>query len=91
MSGLDLERAMISPMCLGIAERALTLSLEHAKARQQFGQPIGSVSDDSREARGHVRVDRDDAELHLPGAQARRRVEMAPAGEARFTSSVRRR
>ena len=42
MSGLDLERAMISPMCLGIAERALTLSLEHAKARQQFGQPIAS-------------------------------------------------
>ena len=42
MSGLDLERAMISPMCLGIAERALTLSLEHAKTREQFGQPIGS-------------------------------------------------
>ncbi len=33
---------MISPMCLGIAERALTLSLEHAKARAQFGQPIAT-------------------------------------------------
>jgi isovaleryl-CoA dehydrogenase len=42
MSGLDLERAMISPICLGIAERALSLSLEHAKAREQFGQPIAN-------------------------------------------------
>jgi isovaleryl-CoA dehydrogenase len=40
MGGLDLERAMIAPICLGIAERALALSLEHAKAREQFGQPI---------------------------------------------------
>ena len=42
MSGLDLERAMISPLCLGIAERALQLSIEYAQARQQFGKPIGS-------------------------------------------------
>jgi isovaleryl-CoA dehydrogenase len=42
MGGLDLERAMIAPMCLGIAERALALSIEHAKAREQFGQPIAS-------------------------------------------------
>ena len=42
MSGLDLERAMISPLCLGISERALQLSLEHAQTRQQFGKPIGS-------------------------------------------------
>lgn len=40
MSGLDLERAMISPICLGIAERALQLSLEYARTRQQFGRPI---------------------------------------------------
>jgi isovaleryl-CoA dehydrogenase len=42
MSGLDLERAMISPICLGIAERALELSVEYAKTRQQFGQPIAN-------------------------------------------------
>lgn len=42
MGGLDLERAMISPICLGIAERALELSIEYARTREQFGQPIGS-------------------------------------------------
>jgi isovaleryl-CoA dehydrogenase len=42
MSGLDLERAIISPICLGICERALQLTVEHAKTRQQFGQPIAS-------------------------------------------------
>lgn len=42
MSGLDLERAMISPICLGIAERALEVSLEYATQRQQFKQPIAN-------------------------------------------------
>jgi isovaleryl-CoA dehydrogenase len=42
MSGLDLERAMIAPICLGICERALQLSLDYARTRQQFGQPISN-------------------------------------------------
>jgi isovaleryl-CoA dehydrogenase len=42
MSGLDLERAMIAPLCLGIAERALELSLAYARTREQFGKPIAS-------------------------------------------------
>ncbi|GAC1633553.1 MAG: isovaleryl-CoA dehydrogenase [Nevskia sp.] len=40
MSGLDLERAMISPLCLGIAERALEITIDYARQRQQFGRPI---------------------------------------------------
>ncbi len=42
MSGLDLERAMIAMICLGISERALELALEYARTRQQFGQPIAN-------------------------------------------------
>ncbi len=42
MSGLDLERAMIAPICLGISERALELSIDYARMRQQFGKPIAS-------------------------------------------------
>ena len=42
MSGLDLERSMIAPICLGICERALELALDYARTRQQFGQPISN-------------------------------------------------
>ena len=42
MGGLDIERAMISPIALGISERALALSVDYARTRQQFGQPIGN-------------------------------------------------
>ncbi|NNL84500.1 MAG: isovaleryl-CoA dehydrogenase, partial [Myxococcales bacterium] len=34
MSGLDLERAMISPICVGIAERALELTVAFSKERE---------------------------------------------------------
>lgn len=42
MSGLDFERAMIAPITVGVAERALALSIEYAKTRKQFGAPIAS-------------------------------------------------
>jgi len=42
MSGLDLERALVASLCVGIAERALELSVGYAGTRQQFGKPIGS-------------------------------------------------
>ena len=40
MSGLDYERAMIAPINVGISERALAISVEYAKIREQFGRPI---------------------------------------------------
>jgi isovaleryl-CoA dehydrogenase len=42
MSGLDLERAMVAPIGVGMAQRALDLSLEYATQRRQFDAPIGS-------------------------------------------------
>jgi len=40
--GLDVERAFLAGEALGIAEEALALSIDYAKERHQFGQPIGS-------------------------------------------------
>ena len=40
MSGLDLERAMVASICVGMSERALELALEYAQLREQFGKPI---------------------------------------------------
>lgn len=42
MSGLDLERATIAMINIGMAERALDLAVDYARTRQQFGQPIGT-------------------------------------------------
>jgi isovaleryl-CoA dehydrogenase len=39
MTGLDLERATIASICLGIAERALQLSVEYAGAGDSSGDP----------------------------------------------------
>ena len=41
MSGLDLERAIVAMINLGMAERAFALALDYAKTRKQFGPPIG--------------------------------------------------
>ena len=41
MSGLDLERAIVAMINVGMAERAFALALDYAKTRQQFGRPIG--------------------------------------------------
>jgi isovaleryl-CoA dehydrogenase len=40
MSGLDLERIGLAFMMIGMCERALELSIDFAKSREQFGQPI---------------------------------------------------
>lgn len=42
MSGLDLERAFLAAGTLGLADRCLELSLEHATSRKQFNTPIAS-------------------------------------------------
>ncbi|HEY3695597.1 acyl-CoA dehydrogenase family protein [Phenylobacterium sp.] len=41
MSGLDLERAIVAMINLGMAERALDLALDYARTREQFGRRIG--------------------------------------------------
>jgi isovaleryl-CoA dehydrogenase len=41
MSGLDLERAIVAMINVGMAERAFALALDYAKTRKQFGRPIG--------------------------------------------------
>ncbi|MDB5583615.1 MAG: isovaleryl-CoA dehydrogenase [Bradyrhizobium sp.] len=40
MSGLDLERATIAMINVGMAERALDLAIDYAKTRRQFDRPI---------------------------------------------------
>ena len=58
MSGLDLERAMISPICVGMAERALDISIDFARQREQFGEPIANFQMiQSRLADMHVLVE----------------------------------
>ncbi len=41
MSGLDIERVAISAHALGIAQRALDISVEYARTRRQFNRFIG--------------------------------------------------
>ena len=41
MSGLDLERAIVAMINVGMAERALDLAIDYAKTCQQFGKTIG--------------------------------------------------
>lgn len=41
MTGLDLERAFLAGLSVGLAEEALALSVEYARQRRQFGRRIG--------------------------------------------------
>lgn len=40
MSGLDIERAAVGFLCVGLASRGLELAIDYAKERQQFNKPI---------------------------------------------------
>ncbi len=42
MSGLDIERVVLCSHAIGISQRALDLSIEYAKTRQQFKKPIAT-------------------------------------------------
>ncbi|WP_417449970.1 acyl-CoA dehydrogenase family protein [Kordiimonas sp.] len=42
MSGLNIERVLLCASTIGVAQRALDLSLAYAKERIQFGKPIGN-------------------------------------------------
>jgi len=41
MSGLNVERAVLTAIPVGIMEECLALSVEYARSREQFGQKIG--------------------------------------------------
>lgn len=41
MKVLDRGRLHIGAVCVGVAERLITESVDHAKGREQFGKPIG--------------------------------------------------
>ncbi len=41
MAGLNVERAVLAAIPVGIIEECLALSLAYARTREQFGQPIG--------------------------------------------------
>ncbi len=40
--GVDAARTALAAELLGVADRALTIAVEHAQSREQFGKPIGS-------------------------------------------------
>lgn len=42
MSGLDIERVVLCMHAIGISQRALEISIEYAKTRQQFKKPIAA-------------------------------------------------
>ena len=68
MSGLDLERAMISPLCLGVSERALQLSIDYAQNPPAVRQAHWILSDGPVDAGRDVRTGRNHADLHLSHA-----------------------
>ena len=47
MEGLDRYRPQYAAQCLGIAQAALDASIQYAKERTQFGQPIGTFEANS--------------------------------------------
>jgi alkylation response protein AidB-like acyl-CoA dehydrogenase len=52
LSGLDLERVLMSAAYVGVAQATLDEALEYSKSRKQFGTPIGNF-----QALAHAMVD----------------------------------
>jgi isovaleryl-CoA dehydrogenase len=66
MSGLNLERAYFATIAVGMAERALDLSLDYARSRRQFGKAIGEFQIIQAKLARHVCRPGKHAQLRLP-------------------------
>ncbi|MCU1376681.1 MAG: acyl-CoA dehydrogenase [Actinomycetia bacterium] len=88
--GLDAARTVLAAELVGVADRILELSVEHARSRAQFGQPIGAFQAvKHRLADLYVAVERARTltyaaamALDDPGTTVGRRVEAASLAKA---------
>jgi alkylation response protein AidB-like acyl-CoA dehydrogenase len=69
--GLDVARALLGAELVGVAERALEVTIEHVRDRRQFGRPIGAF----QAVKHHL------ADVYLATERARSLVRGALAGD----------